>query len=138
MKYQLGNALLILTTLCGLVVGATAETHREVIVTIPYEFVAGGRTLPSGTYIVSRLSNDRLSGLSIASHEQRSGVLVLPNHFENRPGDDTKIRFERVGGMYYLNSIEIFDGVYTVSLPRSISMLARSKHSGSTSASGMP
>jgi hypothetical protein len=138
MKYHLGNALLLLTSLCGLVVGAEAETHREVIVTIPYEFVAGGRTLPAGTYTVSRLSNDRLSGLSIVSYEQRSGVLVLTNQFENRPGNDAKVRFERVGDMYYLSSIETLDGVYTVSLPRSISVLARSKHGGSTSASGMP
>jgi hypothetical protein len=119
-------------------VGAEAETHREVIVTIPYEFVAGGRTLPAGTYTVSRLSNDRLSGLSIVSYEQRSGVLVLTNQFENRPGNDAKVRFARVGDMYYLSSIETLDGVYTVSLPRSISVLAKSKHGGSTSASGMP
>ena len=94
MKYQLGNALLISASLCGLVVGARAETHREVIVTIPYEFVAGGRTLPAGTYTVSRLSNDRITGLSIASYEQHAGVLVLTNQFESRPGDDAKVRFE--------------------------------------------
>jgi hypothetical protein len=138
MKYQLGNALLILTSLCGLVVGAGAETHREVTVTIPYEFVAGGRTLPAGRYAVSRLSGDRLSGLSIVSYEQRSGAFVLANQFENRLADDAKVRFERVGDMYYLSSIETLDGVYTVSVPRSISVLARSKHSGSVSASGTP
>ena len=138
MKYQFGNALLILTSLFGLVVGASAETRREVTVTIPYQFVAGGRTLPAGTYTVSRLSDDRLAGLSIVNYEERSGVLVLTNQFENRPADDAKVRFERVGDMYYLSSIQTLDGVYTVSLPHSISVLARSKHGGGTSASGMP
>jgi hypothetical protein len=138
MKYQLGSALLILTSLCGLGVGARAETHREVTVKIPYEFVAGGRKLPAGTYTVSRLSDDRRAGLSIVSYEQQSGVLVLTNQFENRPADEAKVRFERVGDMYYLSSIETLDGVYTVSLPHSISVLARSKHGGGTSASGMP
>jgi len=138
MKYQFGNALLILTSLFGLVVGASAETRREVTVTIPYQFVAGGRTLPAGTYTVSRLSDDRLAGLSIVSYEQRSGVSVLTNQFENRPGDEAKVRFERVGDMYYLSSIQTLDGVYTVSLPHSISVLARSKRGGGTSASGMP
>src|ERR1700752_617322 len=138
MKYQLGNTLLILASLCGLVVGARAETHREVTVKIPYEFVAGGRTLPAGTYTVSRLSEDRLAGLRIVNYEERSGVLVLANQFENRPADDAKVRFERVGDMYYLSSIQTLDGVYTVSLPHSISVLARSKHGGGTSASGMP
>ena len=138
MKYKLGNALLILTSLCGLVVGARAETHREVTVTIPYDFVAGGRTLPAGKYIVNRLSDDRLSGLSIVSYEQRSSVLVLANQFENRPADDAKVRLERIGDMYYLSSIETLDGVYTVSVPRSISVVAKSKHGGSVSASGTP
>jgi hypothetical protein len=138
MKYRLGNSLLILTSLCGLVMGARAETHREVVLNIPYEFVAGGRTLPAGMYTVSRLSDDRLAGLSIVSYEQRSGVLVLTNQFENRPREDAKVRFERVGDMYYLSSIQTLDGVYTISLPRSISVLARSKHGGGTSASGMP
>lgn len=136
MRYKLGNALLILASLCGLVVGARAETH--LIVKIPYQFVAGGRTLPAGTYTVSRLSDDRRAGLIIVSYEQRSGVLVLTNQFENRPADDAKVRFERVGDMYYLSSIETLDGVYTVPLPRSISVLARSKHGGGISASGMP
>src|ERR1700746_63769 len=138
MRYQLGSALLILTSLCGLRVGAGAETPREVTVNIPYKSVAGGRALPAGTYTVSRLSDDRLAGLSIVSYKQRSGVLVLTNQFENRPGDAAKVRFERVGDMYYLNPIETLDGVYPVPLPHSISVLARSKHGGGTSASGMP
>ena len=118
--------------------GARAETHREVTVKIPYVFVAGGRPLPAGTYTVSRLSDDRLAGLSIVNYEQQSGVLVLTNHFEDRPADEAKVRFERVGDIYYLRSIETLDGVYTVSLPHAISVLARSKHGAGTSASGMP
>ena len=138
MKYQLGSALLILISLCGLGVGARAETHSEVIVTIPYEFVAGNRTLPAGRDTVSRLSDDRRSALSIVSYEQRSGVVVLTNQFENRPADDAKVRFERVGNMYYLSAIETLDGVYTVPVSRSISVVAKSKHGGSVSASGTP
>src|ERR1700751_1600489 len=138
MKYQLGNTLLILTSLCGLVVGARGETRPELIVRIPYAFVAGGRTLPAGRYTVNRLSDDRRSGLSIVSYEQRSGVFVLTNQFENRPADDAKVRFERVGDMYYLSAIETLDGVYTVPVSRSISVVAKSKHGGSVSASGTP
>lgn len=57
-----------------------AQTHLEVIVKIPYEFVAGGRTLPAGTCTVSRLSDDRRGSLSIVSYEQRSNALgVCPS-----------------------------------------------------------
>jgi len=136
MKQQWANVLLIITSLFGLAAGAKAETHREVIVNIPHEFVAAGRTLPPGTYTVSRISDDRLAGLSIVSHEQRSGVLVLANQFENRPAGDTKIRFELVGGMYFLRSIETLDGVYTLSLPSSALLMAKSAHTDGMSASG--
>ena len=136
MKQQLASFLLIILSLFGLATGAKAETHPEVIVKIPYEFVAGGRTLPAGTYTVSRLSDGRLAGLSIASYEQRSSVVVFANQFENRPAEDTKIRLERVGGMYFLRSIQTLDGVYTLPLPRSALLMAKSAHTDGTSASG--
>ena len=136
MKQQLASVLLIIISLFGFAAGAKAETHREIIVKIPYEFVAAGRTLPAGTYTVSRLSDDRLAGLSIVSHEERSGVSVLANQFENRPADDPKILFERVGDVHYLSSIETLDGVYTFPLPRSAAVMAKSAHTDSASASG--
>ena len=136
MKNLLASNLVIILSLLGLAAGAKAETHREVIVKIPYEFVAAGRTLPAGTYIVSRLSDDRVAGLSIISYEQRSGVLVLANQFESRPADDTKVFFERVGDMYYLSSIQTLDGVYSLPLPRSAVLMAKSAHTYGMTASG--
>ena len=136
MKQQLASVLLIIISLCGLAAAAKAETHREVVVNIPYEFVAAGHTLPAGMYTVTRLSDDRLAGLSIVSREQRSGVVVLPNQFENRLTDDTTVNFERIGGMYFLSSIATPDGVYVLSLPRSAVLMAKSAHTDATSASG--
>ena len=49
LKHQWANVLLLVTSLFGLAAGAKAETHREVIVNIPYEFVVTGHTLPAGT-----------------------------------------------------------------------------------------
>ena len=136
MKQQWVDVLLIITSLFGLAAGAKAETHRQTIVNIPFEFVAAGRTLPAGTYTVSRLSDDPRAGLSIVSDEQRSGVLVLASHFENRPADDTKIRLEHVGGMYFLRTIETLDGVYTLPLPPSSFLMTKSAHADGMSAAG--
>jgi len=136
MKQQLASVVLIIISLFGLAAGAKAETHREVIVNIPYEFVAGGRALPAGKYTVSRLSDGRLAGLIIASYEQRSGVFVQPNQFEDRPAGDVKFSFEHLGGMYFLRSIETSDGVYTLPLPRSALLMAKSVHTNNMSASG--
>jgi hypothetical protein len=136
MKQQLASVLLIIISLFGFAAGAKAETRREIVVNIPYEFVVAGHTLPAGTYTVSRLSDDRRSGLTIASYEQRSGVIVLPNQFENRLADETKVRFEHLGDMYFLRSIETLDGVYTFSLPHSAVLMAKSAHTDGMSASG--
>lgn len=136
MKQPFASALLIILGLFGVTVGAKAATHPEIIVKIPYEFVAAGRTLPAGTYTVSRLSDSRLAGLTISSYEQRSSVIVFANQFENHPADDAKIGLEKVGGMYFLRSIQTVDGVYTMPLPRSALMMAKSAQTGATSASG--
>ena len=136
MKQQLAGVLLILIGLFGLAAGAKAETHPEVIVKIPYEFVAGGRTLPAGTYTVSRLSDSRLAGLRIASYEQRSSIVVFASQFENRLAEDAKIDLEKVGGMYFLRSIQTLDGVYTLPLPRSALLMAKTAHTDGSSASG--
>jgi hypothetical protein len=63
----LTNILLTLTSLFGLGASAVALEQREVVVTVPFDFVAGGKTLPAGTYTV-RVSSDRLGALSISSY----------------------------------------------------------------------
>ena len=135
MKPQLASFLLIILGLFELAAGAKAETHGHVIVKVPYEFVVAGCTLPAGTYTVSRLSDDPPTGLTIASRELRSGVLLLANHFANHPADDTKVLFERIGDTYYLSSIELRDGVYTLSLPPSALLMAKSPHTDGMTAS---
>lgn len=136
MKQQWASVLLIIISLFGLAAGAKGETNRDVIVKIPYEFVVAGRALLAGTYTVSRVSDNRLAGLSIVSREQRSSVLVLPNRFESRPADDAEIRLEQVGGVYFLRSIETLDGVYTLPLPPSALLMAKSAHVNDISSSG--
>jgi hypothetical protein len=142
MKTKLASALLVITSLFGLAAGAKAQagakddTRREVVVKVPYEFVVSGRTLPAGTYTVSRLTDDGRSGLSIVSNEGRSSAVVLPEQFENHPAGNPKLLFTRLEGTYFLSSIVTSDGVYTLSLPRSSVQVTKSGHTDGTSASG--
>jgi len=46
-------AVLSLTALFGLGVSASAQDSDSVVVKVPFEFVAGGATLPAGEYRVS-------------------------------------------------------------------------------------
>jgi len=48
--------LVAVTFLLGFSVAANAEIRGEVVVKLPFAFVAGGVTLPAGTYTVKRFS----------------------------------------------------------------------------------
>ncbi len=46
--------LLTLVGLLGLGVAAKAQIRGQIVVTLPFEFVVSGKTLPAGTYTLSR------------------------------------------------------------------------------------
>ena len=50
--------LVTLVGFAGLSVAAKAQVVDQIVVTIPFEFVVAGTTLPAGTYRVNRLSED--------------------------------------------------------------------------------
>jgi hypothetical protein len=135
MKQAMQAMLLTLASLMGLGVSAVGLEQREVVVTVPYDFVAGGTTLPAGTYAVSRVSDNRLGGLNLNSYETNSSAFVLPNQFDGHPLDNTKVTFEQVGDMHFLRSIETRDGVYTFALPRVMNLVARTKQQHDTMSS---
>src|SRR6266446_2041422 len=56
MKMSYFTVVLTLTCLLGLGLGAHAQDAGRVVVKVPFEFVAGGKTLPAGIYTIGRLS----------------------------------------------------------------------------------
>jgi hypothetical protein len=104
--------------------------------TVPYEFVAGGKTLPAGTYTVTRVSEDRFGGLILSSYETRSSVFVMPNEFKRYPADNVKVGFKQIGGVHVWSKIETANGAYNIPVPHSATMVAGVKQHGDISASG--
>jgi len=136
MKKQYASILLTLTCFLGLGVGAEGQSQREVVVTVPYEFVAGGKTLSAGTYTVTRVSEDRFGGLIISSYENRSSAVVMPNEFESYPADNIKVSFKQIDDVHFLSKIETGNGAYNIPVPHSATMVAGVKQHGDMSASG--
>ena len=56
MKKSSLSVVLTLTCLLGLGVGARAQDVNKIVSNVPFEFVAGGVTLPAGTYTLGGLS----------------------------------------------------------------------------------
>jgi len=132
-KHRL-RILMGLAVFAGLSITAKAQVLDQIVVTIPFEFVIAGKTLPAGTYRANRLSNDRWEGLILSSSKNRASIMVHPVTVKSAPADKVHVDFERVGGQYFLSKIATADNVFTIAVPRSAIMQAAAHLS--TSASG--
>jgi hypothetical protein len=126
MKKLYLRILVALVGFAGLGATAKAQVIDQIVVTIPFEFVAAGKTLPAGTYRVNRLSDDRF-GLVLRSLDNRASVIVLPTEVESAPGDKAQVSFETAGDEHFLSKIKTADNVYNIQVPRAAILLALGK-----------
>lgn len=134
MKKLFSAIVLTLTCLLGLGISARAQDVHKVVVNVPFEFVAGGQTLPEGTYGISRVSDQAYEALLIRSNDNRA--FLLPMFFDGVSTDHAELRFEHVGNKYFLSKIETPAGVYAVRTPRAMTQVAQMKDHGAVFSSG--
>jgi hypothetical protein len=137
MKKSYLTAVLMLTCVLGVGVRARAQDADAVVVSVPFEFVAGGATLPAGEYRIDRLNSGVNRALAIRSYSN-GGALLLPVVFDGVATDEPTLSFEHVGGKYFLSRIKTLSGVYTLPASREMVMLgkANSRNPSTSSASG--
>jgi hypothetical protein len=129
------TVVLTLTSLLGLGIKARAQDTEGVRVQVPFEFVAGGQTLPAGKYIVRRVASDPHSGITIRSYDHVA--LMLPTVVDGTPAEQPRLNFEHVGDKYFLSEAETPGGVYTFVVPRAMVMLAqKTNHSTESTLNG--
>lgn len=120
----------------AIAVAARAQAVDQLIVKIPYEFVAAGKTLPAGTYTVRRINDRDINELSLTSFENRTGVLLSSTIVEPNSDDKQVLTFEIVGDQHILSKIETADHVFTLYVPaKSAPVLAKNQASPSTGSS---
>lgn len=134
MKKSYLTAVLTLTCLLGSGITARAQDTEGVRVNVPFEFVAGGATLPAGTYTVGRLSVG--SSPEIAILGLGHGAFALPMVVDGTPAAQPKLSFEHVGDKYFLSEVDTPGGVYTFALPRAMVAMAQMKDQGTVSSGG--
>ena len=128
------TALLVLTCLIGLSVGAHAQDVDAVVVTVPFDFVAGGATLPAGEYKIHRVDSSSNRELVIYSY-RNGGAFVLPVAFDGGLTNQPTLSFEHTGGRYFLSRVKTAGGVYTMTTPPARIALAKSQSTSSPSGS---
>lgn len=135
MKKSYFTAVFMLTCLLGVGVSARAQDADAAVVSVPFEFVAGGATLPAGEYRVSRVNRGANRELAINGND-KGNAFLLPLVFDNGPSNEPTLSFEHVGGKYFLSRIKTLSGVYTIPASREMIMLGKSSTQGTMSASG--
>ena len=127
--------LVAVTFLLGLSVAANAEIQPQIAVTLPFDFVVNGKTLPAGTYTVKRFSQQPFDVLMLTSDNTGSTVFVRPTEMESASDEKPRVSFHKVGEQHFLSAIQTEDYVYNFTVPRSVILEAAAKQPGTVSAS---
>jgi hypothetical protein len=106
--------LVAVTFLLGFSVAANAEMRAQVIVKLPFAFVASGVTLPAGTYTVKRFSQQPFDTPILTRDDKGTSVFIHPVELEDATGDKSKVSFHRVGEQHFLSAIETPDYIYNL------------------------
>jgi hypothetical protein len=128
------TVILTLTCLLGMGASACAQDTEGVVAKVPFEFVAGARTLPAGTYTIGRLSQDAHLGLIIRSND--NSEFLLPVVVDEACAEKGTLSFQHVGDKYFLTQVDTPAGVYAFSIPRAMTILAQVKVQGTLSSAG--
>ena len=136
MTKQYLRMLMALVGFAGFAIAAHGQALDHIVVNIPYEFVAAGRTLPAGSYEVRRVG-DRIESrtLVLSSYENRASAVVLPFEVQDAPGYKPEVSLQRVGNQYVLSRIQSADHVFIISVPSPETLLASGRSHHGTSAS---
>jgi hypothetical protein len=116
-----------LVSFAGLGITSKAQVVDQIVVTIPFEFVVAGKTLPAGTYRVSPVSDDRWGGLILSGFKNHASAIVLPNEVENAPAEKAHVSFETAGDEHFLSKIETADNVFSIPVSPAAILLASGK-----------
>jgi hypothetical protein len=133
MKKSYSIILLTLTCLVGLGTSARAQDARTVVVNVPFEFVAGGQTLPAGKYTISRVSQFQQA---LVIHSDKDGGLMLPIVFDGVTANHAELSFEHAGDKYFLSEVGTPAGNYSMPIPRAMTKVAQMKDNSTMSPSG--
>jgi hypothetical protein len=136
MRKQYLRILIALIGVAGLGTAAKGQVIDQIVVNIPYEFVAAGKTLPAGTYTVNRVSSIAQEALILSSFENGAGAIVFSTQVENSSADKAQVTFEQVGGQHFLSKIETADHLFIIPISHSAIREAAAKSPSGTSASG--
>jgi hypothetical protein len=127
--------VLVLAGFAGLTIPAKAQEPDQMLVRIPFSFVAAGQTLPAGKYKVTRLRDEGPRVLLLVNLENRSDVVMLLPESQEAAHGKVQLDFSTVDNQHYLSRIETADHTYNLSVPQTEPLLAAAPSKGAAGSS---
>lgn len=114
MKRIAGIALIALAGVLS--AGNALAQDQGVQAKVPFDFTAGNRLLPSGTYTITSLS----AGVVLIQDRDKHVSTVSTTIFDSRePKNEGELVFNKYGDQYFLREVLCPAGGMNVSLPQS-------------------
>lgn len=103
MKNQIVKSAATLCMLMMLGIAASAQTSRELTVTVPFDFNVGRTEMPAGTYSVYRLNNYSGEGYMLRSTDCREAVIFNAKMVQGAEATPVnRLEFRQYGDKYFL------------------------------------
>jgi hypothetical protein len=117
MKRQLFAAVTVLATL--MVGGSALAQELNVKVSIPFNFVVQGQTLPAGSYSLRSITRDGKTLMVESADRQERAMINIIDAESLKPADHTKLVFHRYEDRYFLSQVWIAGNNRGRQLPKS-------------------
>lgn len=135
MKKSFLRIFVFLAVFAGLAFSAKAQQPDEILVKIPFSFVAAGQTHPAGEYRVTRLRDEEPRILLLVDVENHANVAMLVPESQEAAHGKVQLGFATVGVQHFLSRIETADHTYNLSVPQTEALLAAAPSKGMTPSS---
>lgn len=135
MKKSFLRILLVLAGFAAITITAKAQEPDQLLVKVPFSFVAAGQTHPAGEYKVTRLRDEGPRVLLLVNLENRSDVVILLPESQETAHGKVQLDFTTVGNQHFLSRVETADYTYHLSVPQTEPLLAAAPRKGMAPAS---
>ena len=84
---------------------ASAQDRNQILVKVPFDFVAGNKTMPGGEYAVKAIGPTNM--LILVARTDSTSSAFLPTHaaVSSQPQMESKLVFNRYGNRYFLAQV---------------------------------
>lgn len=128
------NLLLAASLLVAMSAVAYAQEDGSVVANVPFAFSVKGKTLPAGTYRISRVDTQNSDFLLLRNLQGGEAIPLLTGL--NNYAAGSSLVFHRYGDEYFLSSIRTHSGEHAVPQSKAERKLARDTSYEVTSVGG--